>query len=217
MKKHLCALFDLDGVVVDTAKYHYLAWREIASKFDYDLTEKDNEQLKGVSRIESLKLILEWANVSLEKEKFNLLLAEKNNTYLGYIETLGPEEILPGIKEGLLQLQENKIKIGLGSASKNAKIILDKLELTSFFGAIIDGNQVEKGKPNPEIFLKGAAALQVAPEKCVVFEDSVVGIQAAKAAKMTAVALGIPDSFSQYDYCYTDFTPLTANGLAQLF
>ncbi len=126
-------MFDLDGVVVDTAKYHYLAWREIASKFDFDLTEKDNEQLKGVSRIESLKLILEWANVSLEKEKFNLLLAEKNNTYLGYIETLGTEEILPGIKEGLLQLQENKIKIGLGSASKNAKIILDKLELTSFF------------------------------------------------------------------------------------
>jgi len=217
MKKHLCALFDLDGVIVDTAKYHFLAWKSIASKIGYDLTNKDNEQLKGIGRADSLRQICKWAGVTLDPAKFNQFLIEKNEVYLSFIQNLGPSEMLPGIYDGLLLLTKKGVKIGLGSASKNANYILEKLELSPFFQVIIDGNQVEKGKPNPEVFLKGAAALNVAPNACVVFEDSAAGILAAKAAEMTAVALGQPNAFTGFDYCYPDFLPLSKKGIQQLF
>ena len=216
-KKHLCALFDLDGVIVDTAKYHFLAWKKIAKNIGYELTHEDNEQLKGVSRQDSLNIILDLANVSIELEVFNHYLLQKNNDYLLLIQSISPNDILPGILEALTFLKERGIKIGLGSASKNAKIILQKLQLMDYFEVIIDGNIVIKGKPDPEVFLKGSTALNVPNDRCVVFEDAFAGIIAAKKAGMTAIALGDKKFFSNADFCFSNFTLLNIKVLSNLF
>jgi len=217
LKKHRCALFDLDGVIVDTAKYHFLAWKKIAAQCGYELTLQDNEQLKGVSRPDSLNRILEMAGTRLDETTFESYLHQKNKDYLQLIQEVTPEDILPGVQAALNFLKVNKVKIGLGSASKNALIILEKLQITSFFEAIIDGNSVQHGKPQPEVFLKGSNALGVAAEACVVFEDSQAGIDAAKAAGMTAVALGDAELFENKDYCYPDFEALDKVVLQTLF
>lgn len=216
-KKHQCALFDLDGVLVDTAKYHFLAWKKIAARFDYKLTEADNEQLKGVSRSDSLKIILSLAGKELDKETFKKFLHQKNKDYLNLIREVTPKDLLAGVKSTLDFLKESRVKIGLGSASKNALIILEKLQITSYFETIVDGNSVQNGKPHPEIFLKGCKALKVAPEDCIVFEDSQAGILAAKAGGMTAIALGKPELFSQMDHCFPDLESIDKNKLQALF
>ena len=216
-KKHLCALFDLDGVIVDTAKYHFLAWKKIAKNIGYDLTHEDNEQLKGVSRQDSLNIILDLANVTIDLEVFNHFLIQKNDDYLLLIQSISPNDILPGIFEALTFLKDREIKIGLGSASKNAKIILQKLQLMDYFEIIIDGNIVIKGKPDPEVFLKGCNALNVPNDRCIVFEDAFAGIIAAKKAGMTAIALGDEKFFSNADFCYSDFTQLNVKVLSNLF
>lgn len=216
-KKHLCALFDLDGVIVDTAKYHFLAWKKIAKNIGYDLTHKDNEQLKGISRQDSLNIILDLANVTINLEVFNHYLIQKNNDYLILIQSISPNDILPGILEALTFLKERGIKIGLGSASKNAKIILQKLQLMDYFEVIIDGNMVIKGKPDPEVFLKGSTALNVPNDRCIVFEDAFAGIIAAKKAGMTAIALGDKKFFSNADFCFSNFTQLNIKVLSNLF
>ena len=217
MKKHKCALFDLDGVIVDTAKFHFLAWKKVSSIFSYDLTLSDNERLKGVSRSDSLRIILKMANITLKPLVFQQFLIQKNQDYLDCIKDINPQDILPGIYDALIFLKQKQIKIGLGSASKNAKIILDRLELTSFFEVVIDGNSVVKSKPHPEVFLNGSSALGVNPDKCLVFEDSASGILAAKAAGMTAVAIGSPESFSNEDFCYPNFLTLVQSDLKELF
>lgn len=186
-------IFDLDGVICDTAKYHFLAWQKTAKSFGIEFTPTDNEQLKGVSRIESLHIILEKGNVSISSAAFELALDKKNTHYLSLVEKMTPSEILPGVEKFLKELQAKNIKIGLGSASKNAPLILKKIGLTHYFDAIIDGNQVINGKPNPEVFLKGADAVGVHPAKAVVFEDAVAGIDAALAGKFMAVGIGEPD------------------------
>ena len=216
-KKHLCALFDLDGVIVDTAKYHFLAWKKIAKNIGYDLTHEDNEQLKGISRQDSLNIILDFANVTINLEVFNHYLIQKNNDYLILIQSISPNDILPGILEALTFLKERGIKIGLGSASKNAKIILQKLQLMDYFEVIIDGNMVIKGKPDPEVFLKGSTALNVPNDRCIVFEDAFAGIIAAKKAGMTAIALGDKKFFSNADFCFSNFTQLNIKVLSNLF
>ena len=216
-KKHLCALFDLDGVIVDTAKYHFLAWKKIAKNIGYDLTDEDNEQLKGISRQDSLNIILDLANVTINLEVFNHYLIQKNNDYLILIQSISPNDILPGILEALTFLKERGIKIGLGSASKNAKIILQKLQLMDYFEVIIDGNMVIKGKPDPEVFLKGSTALNVPNDRCIVFEDAFAGIIAAKKAGMTAIALGDKKFFSNADFCFSNFTLLNIKVLSNLF
>ena len=205
MEKHQCALFDLDGVVVNTAQYHYLAWKNIAHLVGYDLTFQDNEQLKGVSRPDSLRVILKMAQTSISQDEFDRFLIQKNEDYLVLVQALKTTDILPGISDGLVFLKDKGIKIGLGSASKNALLILEKLNLTSYFDVIIDGNQVKKGKPHPEVFLKGSTALNVKPKACVVFEDASAGIEAAKAAGMTAIALGEPNEFKGADFCFPHF------------
>ena len=216
-KKHLSSLFDLDGVIVDTAKYHFLAWKKIAKNIGYDLTHKDNEQLKGISRQDSLNIILDLANVTINLEVFNHYLIQKNNDYLILIQSISPNDILPGILEALTFLKERGIKIGLGSASKNAKIILQKLQLMDYFEVIIDGNMVIKGKPDPEVFLKGSTALNVPNDRCIVFEDAFAGIIAAKKAGMTAIALGDKKFFSNADFCFSNFTLLNIKVLSNLF
>lgn len=185
-------IFDLDGVIVDTAKYHFTAWKRLANSLGFDFTAEENEKLKGVSRMESLELILSWGGVTLEEERKLELAAQKNDWYGAYIDKMGQDEILEGVLAFLEQLKANSIKIALGSASKNAGRIMDKIGLTSAFDAIIDGNVTIKGKPDPEVFLRGAEAMGVQPEECIVFEDAAKGIQAALAGGFHAVGIGDP-------------------------
>ncbi len=193
MGKVKACLFDLDGVIVDTAKYHYIAWKELANEMGFDFTLEDNERLKGVSRMTSLDILLSIGQIEKSEEEKLALATKKNENYRSYILKMGPEEILPGTKDFLDQLKKEGVKIGLGSASKNAMTILERLELTSYFEAIIDGTKVSKAKPDPEVFLKGAEALGIAPENCVVFEDAEAGVEAALAGGMKCVGIGKED------------------------
>jgi beta-phosphoglucomutase len=193
MNKIKACLFDLDGVVVDTAKYHYLAWSRLAKSLGFDFTEKDNERLKGVSRMRSLEILLSIGKVNPSEEEKLKMAQEKNNWYVEYISKLDESEILPGVKDFLIELRQNGIKIALGSASKNSMMILNNLNLTSYFDAIVDGNKVSKAKPDPEVFLLGASELEVQPSQCVVFEDAQAGIDAAKAANMKVIGIGQKD------------------------
>lgn len=209
-------IFDLDGVIVDTAKYHFLAWQKLAKSIDVDFTEAENEQLKGVSRVKSLEKILEWGNKSISEDEFMKLMALKNNDYLSYINEMDENEILPDVSRVLKFLIDANQGISLGSASKNARTILKKVNLYNSFEAIVDGNDVIKGKPNPEVFLKAAKALNISPEDCIVFEDSVAGIQAANAANMISIGVGEKDVLNQADYVFKDFTELENSFLNKL-
>lgn len=189
-------LFDLDGVIVDTAKFHFKAWRRLAQDLGIDFSEAENEQLKGVSRKESLEKILEWGQISLNPEEFDRRMAQKNDWYLEFVHEMGKEEALPGAKEFLQASANLNIAIGLGSASKNALLILDQLAITPMFQTIIDGTKVSKSKPDPEVFLKGAEELGIAAESLVVFEDSLAGIEAARRGGFRTVGIGSPDILS---------------------
>ena len=189
-------LFDLDGVIVDTAKYHYQAWRRLANTLGFDFSEEQNEQLKGVSRIRSLEIILEIGGLILSPEEVSSLAEKKNAWYLEFIDEMTPAEILPGVTEFLDDLRTYGIAIGLGSASKNARRILDHIGLADYFSVIIDGNSTMRGKPDPEVFLLGAKALGVSPDRCVVFEDAPKGIDAALAGGFFAIGVGSPETLS---------------------
>jgi len=209
-------IFDLDGVIVDTAKYHFLAWKKLANSIGVDFTEHQNEQLKGVSRIESLKKILKWGNKTLSEADFNRLMNEKNENYLSYIAKMDDSEILPGVLLRLQFLIDNKQPIALGSASKNSVEILNKVNLFTVFNAIIDGNAVTKAKPDPEVFLQAAKAIQMKPENCVVFEDSVAGIQAANTANMVSIGIGDASVLNEADFVFKDFTEINFDFLEKL-
>lgn len=209
-------LFDLDGVIVDTARYHYIAWRELARTLAFDFTEKDNERLKGVSRMASLDILLEVGGISLDLETRQKLAHEKNENYLRYIQNLTPKEILPGAEKFLNELKTNNILVALGSASKNAVTILERLHLTHYFDAIIDGNSVANAKPDPEVFLKGAEALGVLPSECVVFEDAEAGIEAAKAGRMRCVGIGSPKILGRADIVVEGLHQMTLEKLLTL-
>lgn len=183
-------IFDLDGVIVDTAKYHYLAWKALASKLNFDFTLEQNELLKGVSRVRSLEILLDIGKVHLEKEEKEVLLVEKNEEYLQYISKMDQKEILPGIDDLLHYLKLNKVPFALGSASKNARLILEKLNLIHLFEAIVDGNDVSTAKPDPEVFLIAADKLGKDPANCIVIEDAKAGVEAANRAHMTSVGIG---------------------------
>ena len=190
MRKIKACIFDLDGVIVDTAKYHYLAWKRLAQELGFDFTEEQNEALKGVSRTKSLEILLQIGGINLCDEEKEKLAEKKNNWYVEYIKNMVPSEILKGAKEFLYDLRKNNIKIALGSASKNSMLILNKLELADCFDAIIDGNKVKNAKPDPEVFLLGAKQLGIPNNECVVFEDSKAGIEAAICGGMLAVGIG---------------------------
>ena len=209
-------IFDLDGVIVDTAKYHFLAWKNLANSLDVDFTKEQNEQLKGVSRINSLEKILNWGNKTVSADEFQKLLVQKNEEYLEYITKMDESEILPDTEKILDFLIKNNQGIALGSASKNAVPILEKINLLSKFECIVDGNSVIKGKPNPEVFLKAADGLQVPPTECIVFEDSIAGIQAANAADMISIGIGEQNVLYEADYVFKDFTELSVEFLKSL-
>ncbi|GAO29483.1 beta-phosphoglucomutase [Geofilum rubicundum] len=183
-------LFDLDGVIVDTAKYHFIAWKQLAREMGFDFTEQDNERLKGVSRMASLDILLEIGGVTKTEQEKEELAHRKNEHYVSFITQMKPDEILPGAREFLLACKDAGLATALGSASKNAMTILNRLELNDLFDAIIDGTHTSKAKPDPEVFLKGAEALAADPENCVVFEDAEAGVEAALAAGMYCVGIG---------------------------
>lgn len=183
-------IFDLDGVVVDTAKYHYLAWKKLADELGFHFSEEDNERLKGVSRVRSLEILLEVGGKELDEETKTELAAKKNEDYVGYIMKMTPEEILPGVINILETAREKGLKTAIGSASKNAVTILERIDLLKYFDTIVDGNKVSKAKPDPEVFLNAANELGVNPEECIVFEDAEAGVEAAINGKMHVVGIG---------------------------
>lgn len=199
-------IFDLDGVIVDTAKYHYLAWLKIANQLGIEFTHEHNELLKGVSRVRSLDIILGLGKVEASQEDKNKWLFQKNEDYLSYLVDIDQSEILPGVMPVLNYLKEKKQLIALGSASKNARPILEKTGSLSYFDAIVDGNDVSNAKPDPEVFLLAAKLLNTKPEDSVVFEDSVAGVQAANIGGMTSVGIGDAKTLNEAKYIFKDFT-----------
>jgi len=185
-------IFDLDGVIVDTARYHYLAWKRLATELGVDLTLEDNEKLKGVSRGRSLDIILELGGISLGELEKERLANKKNTWFVDYIERMAPEEIFPGVKSLMRGIREQGIKLALASSSKNAKTVVQLLHIRDEFDAIVDGTMITHTKPHPEIFLMAAQMLGVDPANCVVFEDAEAGIEAAIAAGMKCVGVGSP-------------------------
>lgn len=202
-------IFDLDGVIVDTAKYHYLAWKELANSLGIDFTEKENEQLKGVSRVRSLEKILSWGNKTLPQDEFTRLMATKNDEYLSYINKMNESELLPEVKDRLTFIKNKRQGIALGSASKNARYIIEKVDVKDMFDAVVDGTDVSKAKPDPEVFLIAAKLLNIEPENCIVFEDSVAGVQAANTAKMISIGIGSEEVLGEADYVFKDFTEIS--------
>ncbi len=206
-------IFDLDGVIVDTAKYHYLAWKKLANELGFEFTEEQNELFKGVSRKRCLEILLDIGNIKASQEQFAKWMVEKNLDYLEYIEKMDASEILPDVPRVLEYLKKKKIPIALGSASKNARPILEKVGLLSYFDTIVDGNSVTKAKPDPEVFLIAAKQLGVIAHHCVVFEDAVAGIQAANAANMVSIGIGDEHILSEASYNFNDFTEIDNNFL----
>jgi beta-phosphoglucomutase len=199
MSQIRACIFDLDGVIVDTAVYHYRAWKRLANELGFDFTEEDNEKLKGISRVQSLELILGWGRVTKTPAEKLELATRKNTWYVQMIQEMTPEEILPGAKEFLEEVKAAGLKSALGSASKNSGLILERTGILPLFDVIIDGNVVSASKPDPEVFLKGAGALQIPPHECVVFEDAVAGVQAARAGGMKVVGIGTPEILNDAD------------------
>lgn len=191
------ALFDLDGVIVDTARYHYLAWRRLAAELGFDFSESENERLKGVSRMRSLDILLETGGFGPDaffKRQKEQLADRKNRWYVEYISRMTPEEILPGVLPFLAEVREDGVRTALGSASRNTGLILDRLGIRDLFDTVVDGTMVTRTKPDPEVFLKCAAKLgNISPAECVVFEDAAAGIKAAVAAGMYSVGIGASD------------------------
>lgn len=199
-------IFDLDGVIVDTAKYHYLAWKKIATELGIEFTHEHNELLKGVSRVRSLDIILGLRNVEASQDQKDQWLVQKNEEYLTYLVDMDQSEILPGVMSILEFLKANQQPIALGSASKNARPILEKTGILSYFDVIVDGNDVSNAKPDPEVFLQAAQKLGVTNENSIVFEDSVAGIQAANIAAMKSIGIGDAAILNEAKYNFKDFT-----------
>lgn len=213
---HKGLLFDLDGVIVDTAKYHYVAWKELANELGIEFTLEDNERLKGVSRIQSFKIILEIGAREMPIEEQEIYCTKKNEIYLSYISKLTKEDILPGVKEFLTDAKLKGYKIALGSASKNSRVILEKIGIIDMFDVIIDGTKVAKAKPDPEVFTKGAEALGLSYRDCIVFEDAVAGIEAAHAAGMKAVGIGSKELLPEGDIHTSTFEGIVIEDLEKI-
>lgn len=210
-------IFDLDGVLVDTAKYHFLSWKELSDSLNINFTIEDNERLKGVSRMDSLDIILELGNLNIDSDTKNKLAYKKNSMYCEFLKTMTESDLLPGAKSLLLDLKKHNIVLALGSASKNALTILNKLNITDLFDVIIDGNRVTKTKPDPEVFTLSADILKINYEDCIVFEDSIAGINAAKKANMKTIGIGSFKNLALADSIYADLTSLNYEILNNFF
>ncbi len=193
-------IFDLDGVIVDTARYHFLAWKRLADQLNIPFTEKENERLKGVSRMDSLNIILEIGGLTPDQPTKMKFAATKNQWYIDYIGKMTPEEILPGALDFLKEVRNAGMLTAIGSASRNTPMILERTGIASMFDAVADGNIVSKAKPDPEVFLKAAELIGVRPEECIVFEDAAAGVKAALNAGMLCVGIGSPEILFEAQY-----------------
>jgi beta-phosphoglucomutase len=193
-------IFDLDGVIVDTAHYHYIAWKRLASEFGITLTPQHNELLKGVSRMRSLEIILSLGNIQLSESEKEDLADKKNNWFVEYIESIRPEEIFSGVKEMLMECRNRKLKVALASSSKNAPRVIELLGVANLFDTMVDGTMITHTKPDPEIFLLAAKRLGISPDKCIVFEDAEAGVEAALAAGMKCVGVGSPEQLGKANF-----------------
>ena len=209
-------IFDLDGVIVDTAKYHFLAWQKLAQELGIEFTPEHNEDLKGVSRVRSLEIILSLGNIQATQEEKDKWLFDKNELYLSYLIDMDQSELLPGILDVLKFLKDNNQYIALGSASKNARPILEKTEIMHYFDAIVDGNDVTNAKPDPEVFLRACQLVFVAPEDSIVFEDSVAGVQAANSARMKSIGIGDKEILHEAEFIFADFTMINEQFIRSL-
>ena len=192
-------IFDLDGVIVDTAHYHFLAWKRLANELGIEFTEIDNERLKGVSRLRSMEILMELGDLTLSQHEKERLANKKNEWFVDYVERMVPEEIFPGVKELIRQLHDQGIKVGLASSSKNAKTVIQLLHVQNEFDVVVDGNMITHSKPDPEIFLLAARKLGMDPKDCLVFEDAEAGVEAALAAGMKCVGVGSPEQLGKAD------------------
>jgi beta-phosphoglucomutase len=199
-------IFDLDGVIVTTEHNHFVAWKKTAESLGIPFTEAENELLKGVSRVDSLKKILELGNKSISDIEFDQLLKSKNDFYVGSIQNLNQNDLLPGVLNLLMTAKNQGIKLGIGSSSKNAKFILELVKIDHLFDVVIDGNGVAFPKPHPEVFLNAAKFLGFEPSDCIVFEDAASGIQAAKEGGFISIGVGNPHIAELADSYYTDLT-----------
>lgn len=217
MRKEIKAvIFDLDGVIVDTARFHYIAWKNLADRLGFDFTPDHNELLKGIGRMESLDILLSIGKIKATEDEKKRWAAEKNEAYVALCNEMKAGDVLPGVIGFLQDLKNQGIKIGLGSASKNAPLILDRTGIQDFFDVIIDGNRITKGKPDPQVFLLGAEELGVKASECMVFEDALAGIKAAKAAGMAAIGVGEKDNLPGSDRIIEGFSGLTWKDFSQI-
>ena len=207
--QQIACIFDLDGVLVDTAVYHYKAWKQLANSLGFDFTQLQNEQLKGVNRMRSLEMILDWGGMQKSAEEKEELASLKNSWYVAMINKMTTDEVLPGSLALLTELKSSGIKIALGSASKNSSIILQRTNLAHFFDAIVDGNSVTTSKPDPEVFLKAAEMLNTEPENCVVFEDAQAGVMAALAGNMKVIGIGDEEHLKETHLIAKDLSEIT--------
>ncbi len=215
MKTEAC-IFDLDGVIVDTAKYHFRAWKRLAEQLGIEFNERDNERLKGVSRMASLEIILELGRVQLSQGKKEYFATLKNGWYNEYINKMKPDELLPGSIEFINEVKNAGIHVAIGSASKNTPLILERVGIHDMFDAIADGNIVSKAKPDPEVFLKAAEMLNTDPSKCVVFEDAVAGILAARNAGMLCIGIGSSQVLKEADMVVRGLNEMSLEKLKNL-
>ncbi|MGB5943773.1 MAG: beta-phosphoglucomutase [Leeuwenhoekiella sp.] len=214
MKKGI--IFDLDGVIVDTAGLHYLAWKDLANALGFDFTKEQNEQFKGVSRVRCLEILLEIGDIDASQEQIDKWLVSKNEQYLTYISGMTETDILPGVNKVLDYCDANDVPMVVGSASKNAKPILKKVNLLHRFKGVVDGNAVTKAKPDPEVFIIAAEFLGLPPKDCVVFEDAIAGIEAAQNANMASVGIGEKNVLTEADYVFRDLTEISTSFLDNL-
>jgi len=196
-------IFDLDGVIVDTAHYHFVAWKRLANELGIDFTEQENEQLKGVSRMRSLEIILELGNLRLSQEEMDHLATKKNKWFVEYINAMKPEEIFPGVKEMIQDIRASGIKVALASSSKNAETVITLLNIKNLFDVMVDGTMITHTKPDPEIFLLAAEKLNLPPLECLVFEDAEAGVEATIAAGMKCIGVGSLQQLSRANVVVT--------------
>ncbi|AGB41490.1 beta-phosphoglucomutase [Halobacteroides halobius DSM 5150] len=204
-------ILDLDGVVTETSEYHFQGWKRLADEEGISFTREDNEQLRGVSRSKSLELLLGDHIDDYTKEEFQEMMDRKNGYYQEYLTEMGEDDLLSGARDLLNEIKERGLKMAIASASRNAKTVLEGLDITDEFDTISDGYSVENAKPAPDIFLHTAKKLGVKPEECVVLEDAESGVDAALAANMVAVGVGPKDRVGHGDYCFSSTADVDLN------
>lgn len=201
-------IFDLDGVICFTDKYHYQAWKKMADEIQVYFDEKINDRLRGISRMASLEIILEHSERSYSQEEKERLADRKNEYYKALLNQMTPADLSDEVKSTMDELRKRGYRLALGSSSKNAKLILERLGLSGYFDAVSDGTNITHSKPDPEVFLKAAEFLGLPPEDCLVVEDAIAGIDAAVAANMRAVGIGDAAGYKKADYSLTRFADL---------